>query len=287
MSTGLERIADKARKEPTLRFTSLAHHLTPERLWGALHPMPKATAPGTDGMTQPDAVDGFATWAPPLLAAVHRRGYRPPVVRRVWIPKPGKAAKRPLGVPTVIDRTLQRTTAEVLNAIDEQDVLDGSFGGRPGRGAHHALATRNATIAGQRVSGVLEADLQHVFGSLDPHGMMRCVEHRVGDPRILCRIRRWLTAGVLEEGRTYANTEGTPQGGSIRGLLSNVSWHDVLDLWFEKAIKPRLTGEADLVRDIDACVVGFERRQDAVRFQQVLHRRLSQCRLTLEPTKTR
>ena len=122
MPTGLERIAEKARQEPTLRFTSLAHHLTQEGLWKALHHISPSTAPGTDEVTQPDAVDTFATWAEPMLQAVHRHGYHPPAVRRVWIPKPGKAAKRPLGVPGVPDRALQRCTAEVLGAIYEQVV---------------------------------------------------------------------------------------------------------------------------------------------------------------------
>ena len=122
-------------------------------------------------------------------------------VRRVWIPKPGKAAKRPLAVPTVIDRALQRATAEVLNAIYEHDFLDCSFGGRSGRGAHHALATINELVAGKRVSGVFEADLENYFGSLDHQRLMTFVEHRVGDPRILTLIRWWLKVGVLEDGR--------------------------------------------------------------------------------------
>ena len=287
MPTGLERIAEKARQEPTLRFTSLAHHLTQEGLWKALHHISPSTSPGTDGVTQPDAVDTFATWAEPMLQAVHRHGYHPPAVRRVWIPKPGKAAKRPLGVPGVADRALQRCTAEVLGAIYEQDFLPCSFGGRPGRGAHHALATLNEIIAGKRVSWVLEADLKNFFGSLDHQWMMRFVEHRVGDPRILSLIRRWLKVGVLEAGQIHESTEGTPQGGSISVLLSNLYLHYVLDLWFTKAIKPKLRGEAYLVRYIDDFVVCFEHRQDAEQFQGMLSQRLSKFRLELEPTKTR
>ena len=287
MPTGLERIAEKARQEPTVRFTSLAHHLTPERLWKAVHHMSPATAPGTDGVTQPDAVNTFAAWAEPMLQAVHRHGYHPPAVRRVWIPKPGKAAKRPLGVPGVPDRALQRCTAEVLGAIYEQDFLPCSFGGRPGRGAHHALATLNEIIAGKRVSWVLEADLKNFFGSLDHQWMMRFVEHRVGDPRILSLIRRWLKVGVLEAGQVHASTEGTPQGGSISVLLSNVYLHYVLDLWFAKAIKPKLRGEAYLVRYIDDFVVCVAHRQDAEPFHRMLSQRLSKFQLELEPTKTR
>jgi len=198
----------------------------------------------------------------------------------VWIPKPGKAAKRPLGVPGVTDRALQRCTAEVLGAIYEQDFLPCSFGGRPGRGAHHALATLNEIIAGKRVSWVLEADLKNFFGSLDHQWMMRFVEHRVGDPRILSLIRRWLKVGVLEAGQIHESTEGTPQGGSISVLLSNLYLHYVLDLWFSKAIKPKLRGEAYLVRYIDDFVVCFEHRQDAEQFQGMLSQRLSKFRAT-------
>ena len=287
MSTELERIAEKARQEPTLRFTSLAHHLTPEAVWRALHHIPSTTAPGTDGIAQPEAVETFGTWIDEMVNAIHQRGYQPPAVRRVWIPKPGKAAKRPLGVPSVADRALQRATADLLSAIYEQDFLPVSFGGRPGLGAHHALATLNEIIAGKRVSWVFEADLKNFFGSLDHQWMMQFVEHRVGDPRILNLIRRWLKVGVLEDGEVQASTEGTPQGGSISVLLSNIYLHYVLDLWFEKAIKPHLDGEAYLIRYIDDFVVCFQHRRDAERFQRVLSHRLSKFHLELEPTKTR
>ncbi len=287
MPTGLERIAEKARQEPSLRFTSLAHQLTTEGLWRALHHIPSSTAPGTDGITQPQAVDTFATWAEPMLQSVHQRGYHPPAVRRVGIPKPGKTAKRPLGVPSVADRALQRGVAEVLGAIYEQDFLPCSFGGRPGRGAHQALAPLNEIIGGKRVRGVLEADLKNFFGSLDHQWRMRFVEHRVGDPRLLRLIRRWLTVGVREAGQVHESTEGTPQGGSISVLLSNVYLHSVLDLWFAKAIKPKLRGEAYLVRYIDDFVVGFAHREDAVRFHAVRSQRLGKFRLELEPDKTR
>jgi len=287
MTVGLERIAEKARREPTLQFTSLAHHLTVERLWQALQHLDPSTAPGLDGVSYHDALETFARWSPDVLAAMHRYGYRPPAVRRVWIPKPGKAAKRPLGVPTVADRVLQRSVAEVLSAIYEQDFLPVSFGGRPGLGAHQALATLHETIRCKRVNWVLEADLQDFFGSLDHTWMMQFVEHRVGDPRVLRLIERWLKAGVLEAGQVRPSLQGTPQGGAISVLLSNVYLHYVLDLWFEKAIKPRLDGEAYLIRYIDDFIVCFQYRQDAERFQAVLRQRLQKFHLELEPSKTR
>src|ERR1700748_459083 len=210
METGLERIAAKARSEPKLRFTSLADYLTRERVWANLWQIPKSSAPGVDGQTVTDAKESFGEWVEPVLRSVHHQGYRAPDIRRVYIPKPGKREKRPLGVPCVNDRALQRSTAQALSAIYEADFLPCSFGGRPERGAHHALATLNEVIAGGKVSWVLEADLKNFFGSLSHEWVLRFVEHRVGDPRMISLIRRWLKAGILEDGEVYPNEEGTP-----------------------------------------------------------------------------
>lgn len=286
MTTGLERIAAKARSENKLCFTSLAHHVTPELVKESLEHIPKTTKPGVDGITAMEARETFDIWIDEMLSAVHRQGYRPPVVKRAYIPKPGKKEKRPLGVPCVADRALQRSVSTVLSAIYEEDFLPCSFGGRPGRGAHQALATLNEILMGKRVNWVLEADLKNFFGSLDQGWLLQFVEHRVGDPRILSLIRRWVKAGVLEDGEIIPTEEGTPQGGSISVLLSNIYLHYVLDLWFEKAIKPRLQGEAYLVRYIDDFVVCFQYESDAIRFQDVLKKRLEKFALSLEPTKT-
>jgi len=244
METKLEQIAAKARCEPKLRFTSLAHHITRDRVLKSLSQIPKRSAAGVDGQTVEAAKESFEQWIGAMLQSVHRQGYRAPDIRRVYIPKPGKQEKRPLGVPTVSDRALQRSTAQVLSAIYEQDFLPCSFGGRPGLGAHNALATLNEVIAGSKTGWVLEADLKNFFGSLDHDWVLRFVEHRVGDPRLISLIRRWLKAGVVEDGEVRANEEGTPQGGSISVLLSNIYLHYVLDLWFERVVKSRLRGEA-------------------------------------------
>ena len=287
METELEQIAAKARCEPKLRFTSLAHHITRDRVLRNLCQIPYRSAPGVDGQTVTEAKETFGEWIDAMLQSIHRKGYRAPDIRRVYIPKPGKQEKRPLGVPTVSDRALQRSTAQVLSAIYEQDFLPCSFGGRPGRGAHHALATLNEVIAGSKIGWVLEADLKNFFGSLSHEWLLRFIEHRVGDPRLISLIRRWLKAGVLEDGEVHPNEEGTPQGGSISVLLSNVYLHYVLDLWFERVVKPRLRGEAYLVRYIDDFVVCCQYRSDALRLQEVLHHRLGRFSLTLEPTKTK
>jgi RNA-directed DNA polymerase len=287
MATGLERIAAKARCEPKLRFTSLAHHITRERVWKNLNQIPTHSAPGSDGQGVSEAKEDFSVWIEPMLESVHRQGYQAPPIRRVYIPKPGKQEKRPLGVPCVTDRALQRSVAEVLSAIYEQDFLPCSFGGRPGLSAHQALATLHEVIAGGKVGWVLEADLKNFFGSLDHGSLLRFVEHRVGDPRLISLIRRWLKAGILEDGELHANEEGTPQGGSISVLLSNVYLHYVLDLWVERVVKPRLTGEAYLVRYIDDFVLCFQYRADALRVQNALRKRLEKFGLELEPTKTK
>src|ERR1700681_2223464 len=263
METKLEQIAVKARREPNLRFTSLPHHITRDRVLENLSQIPKRSAAGVDGQTVEAAKESFEGWIEPMLQSIHRQGYRAPNIRRVYIPKRGKTEKRPLGVPTVADRALQRTTAEVLSAIYEQDFLPCSFRGRPKLSAHHALA------------------------SLNHDWVLRFVEHRVGDPRLISLIRRWLKAGVLEDGTVHPSEQGTPQGGSISVLLSNVYLHYVLDLWFERVVKVRLRGEARLVRYIDDFVICFQYRSDAIRVQDALRLRLGKFGLTLEPTKTK
>jgi group II intron reverse transcriptase/maturase len=287
MATKLEQIVAKARREPNLRFTSLVHHITRERVLKNLQQIPKHSAPGVDGQTVEGAKESFEEWIEPMLRSIHRQGYRAPNIRRVYIPKPGKSEKRPLGVPTVSDRALQRSTAEVLSAIYEQDFLPCSFGGRPRLSAHHALATLNEVVAGGKIGWVLEADLKNFFGSLDHDWVLRFVEHRVGDPRLINLIRRWLKAGVLEDGAVHPSDEGTPQGGSISVLLSNLYLHHALDLWFERVVKCRLRGEAHLVRYIDDFVICFQYRSDALRVQDALRLRLGKFGLTLEPTKTK
>ena len=287
MSTGLERIAAKARSEPRLRFSSLAHHITRELVWENLCHIPESSAPGIDGQTVSEAKESFGAWIDSMLQSMHRKGYRAPAIRRVYIPKPGKQEKRPLGVPCVTDRALQRSVAQVLSAIYEQDFLPCSFGGRPGVGAHHGLATLTEIIAGRKVGWLLEADLKNFFGSLDHGWLLRFVEHRVGDPRLISLIRRWLKAGILEDGEIHPNEEGTPQGGSISVVLSNLYLHYVLDLWFERVVKPRLTGEAYMVRYIDDFVLCFQYRADALRVQDALRKRLGKFGLVLEPAKTK
>lgn len=287
MATKLEEIAAKARSETKLRFTSLCHHITPERVWDSLCHIPARSSSGVDGVSVEEAKETFNQWCQPMLQSVYRKGYKAPPVRRVWIPKPGKMEKRPIGVPCIADRALQRSASEVLSAIYEQDFLPCSFGGRPGLGAHHALSTLNEIISGKKVGWVFEADLKNFFGSLDHGWLLQFIEHRVGDERLQNLIKRWLKAGVMDENELQTSEVGTPQGGSISVLLSNVYLHYALDLWFEKIVKPRMRGEVYLVRYIDDFVVCFQYRSDAKRFQSALSKRLAKFSLELEPNKTR
>ncbi len=209
--------------------------MTRERVWGNLCRIPIKSAPGSDGQTVAEAKETFEGWIEPMLGSVHRRGYRAPAIRRVYIAKPGKQEKPPLGVPRVIDRALQRSTAQVLAAIYGQDFLPCSLGGRPGLGAHHALATLNEVIAGGKASWVLEADSKNFFGSLDHAWLLRFVEHRVRDPHLTSLIRRWLKAGILEDGEIHPSEEGTPQG----GVDQRAAEHSLPALWARPVARAR------------------------------------------------
>ncbi len=287
MSPGIERIAAKAALDKELRFDCLAHHVTPELVHNHLRRIPLGTATGIDKITADEARTSFGDWVQPMLDQMHKKSYRAPPVKRVYIPKPGKTAKRPIGIPCIADRALQGAVTSVLNGIYEQDFLPCSYGGRPGRGAHQALANLKETTNLKGIAYVYEADLKNFFGSLDHQWLMKFINHRIGDPRILTLVRRWLRAGVIEDGRLYETLEGTPQGGPFSVLASNIYLHYVLDLWFERVVRPRLAGQAYLIRYIDDFVVCFQNKEDATRFEAALKSRLAKFSLSLEPSKTR
>jgi group II intron reverse transcriptase/maturase len=288
VATALDRRAAKARREPQLTCTSLGHHIPLNRLRDPLSHLEKTRAAGVDGHTVAEVTATLDWIAQEALRQIHTQGDQPPPVRRVWLPQPGQAAPRPMGIPPVVARALQPRTAQVLEAIDEPDVLNGSLGGRPGRSAQHALATLHAIIAGKTVSDGLEADLRHVFGSLHHTWAMRCGQLRVGAPRRLTRMRRWLTAGVMRPEGTVEDVEsGTPQGGSIRVLLSKVYLHDVWEVWMAQKSRKHLAGEAYWVRYLDDGVLCFHYRSDALRVRKRLAERLHPFGLERAPEKTR
>ncbi len=278
-------IAAKARSHPKEQFNNLVHHLTYELIEECLAKIPKSSAVGVDEMTVEEAQKHLSWLLPPILKQIHEGRYEAPAVRRVYIPKTdGKV--RPIGIPAVIDRAIQAAMAKILNEIYEQDFLKSSFGFRPGLSCHHALATINELLYRGKMNYVLEVDIRDFFGSLSHEWLGRFLRHRIGDKRVLKLIEAWLKAGVMEEGKWQEAKQGTPQGGSISPLLANIYLHYVVDLWFEKKIKPKYDGKANLVRYADDFCFFF-RHPSAVDTMKVLLRaRLAQFGLSIAEEKT-
>jgi len=286
VSTKLQRIAELARKAPQMAIRTLAHHIDVEFLHEAYQQTRKDGAVGVDDQTAADYAANLEGNLQLLLDRFKSGTYYAPPVRRVEIPK-ADGTKRPLGIPTFEDKVLQRAVAMVLNAVYEQDFLPCSYGFRPGRSAHQALqALWDATM---RVGGgwVIEVDIRHYFDSVD-HGHLRAIlEQRVRDGVIRRTIDKWLNAGVQQDGAVRYPDGGTPQGGVISPLLANVYLHEVLDVWFEQEVRPRLDGSASLIRYADDAVMVFARESDARRVMNVLPKRFAKYGLTLHPEKTK
>jgi RNA-directed DNA polymerase len=288
VSTQLGQIAKKAKLDRSVRFTSLAHLLTPAFLKETWRMMNRKGASGVDGETTEQFASEMEERVEEICTQLKASTYRAPPVRRVEIPKgPGKSGTRPLGIPTVADRLLQRAVARILEAVFEADFLDCSFGFRPGRNPHHALQALRLQIVTKKVSHVLEADIRSYFTRIDHQWLRRMVAHRIADPVILRLIAKWLKAGALRDGVFIAAEEGTPQGGPISPVLSNVYLHFTLDLWFERKFKPRCRGEAYLVRFADDFVGCFQFQDDAQNFQRQLRERFARFNLELAEDKTR
>src|SRR6202041_1069758 len=277
MSTKLDQIMEKAKSNPKLRFTSLAHLLTPEFLTETWKQMNRRGASGVDGETSKEFERDLDRRIQHLCERLKQGTYRAPPVRRVEIPKgPGKAGTRPLGIPTAEDRLLQRAVARILEAVFEADFLECSYGFRPGRNPHHALQALREQIVTKKVMQVFEADIRSYFTRINRQWLRKMVAHRIADPVILGLIGKWLNAGAMQDGIVIYTGEGTPQGGPISPVLSNLYLHFVLDLWFEKKIRPQCRGEANLVRFADDFVVSFQFRDDADRFQQTVRKRFAE-----------
>jgi RNA-directed DNA polymerase len=279
------RIAAKARNEPKAQFNCLMHHLTYDLVGSHLEKIPTRSAPGGDGMTVKSARENLGWLLPPLLEAIHQCRYEAPPVRRVFIPK-ATGGQRPIGVPEVIDRSVQAAMATILGAIYEQDFLNCSFGFRPKIGCHHALATIHELLSRHGMNYALEVDIRDFFGSLNHDWLRRFLQLRIGDKRVLQLIDAWLKAGVLEDGQWRAAEMGTPQGGSISPLLSNIYLHYVLDLWFERKIRRKLRRKARLVRYADDFVILFQNAEDMDEVKTLLTARLAQFGLQVAEEKT-
>jgi RNA-directed DNA polymerase len=288
MSTKLVRIAEKAKENRTLRFNNLAHLINPEFLMETWKKMNQKGASGVDGESMEEYGKDLEKRVKDLCERLRSNRYKAPPVRRVYIPKPGKSdEKRPLGIPTVEGRLLQRAVARILEAVYEQDFLDCSYGFRPGRNPHHALKKLRDTIVTKKVMYILEADIRGYFNHINHEWLRKMIAHRIADPVILRLVGKWLNAGVMENGIVMQMEKGSPQGGPISPLLSNVYLHYVLDLWFEKTYRKLCKGETCLVRFADDYVVCFQHRQDADDFHQRLKQRLERFGLELAAEKTR
>jgi group II intron reverse transcriptase/maturase len=285
MSPGLARVREVARKDKSTRLTALLHHITVESLRRSYYALKKHAAPGVDGCVWADYQQDLDARLTKLHTEVHKGTYRAQPSRRVYIPK-ADGKKRPLGIAALEDKIVQHAVSEVLTAIYEADFCGFSYGFRPNRGCHDALDALAVALE-RKISWVLDADIQGFFDSISHKWMLRFLERRIADPRILRLINKWLKAGVSEEGEWSRTTAGTPQGAVISPLLANVFLHYVLDDWVVWWRKKCATGEIIIVRYADDFVMGFQNKHDAECFQNALRERLRAFDLNLHPEKTR
>jgi group II intron reverse transcriptase/maturase len=285
--TKQRRIAEIARQRPTERLTALNHYLDIEWLTEAYHRVRRDSAPGVDGVRVSDYGQHLEEHLPSLLHRAKRGSYVAPPVKRVHLPKDGSEETRPIGMPTCEDKVLQRAVAMLLEPIYEEAFHDFSYGFRPGRSAHQALATFWQEATGLGVRWVLEVDIRKYFDSVNRSNLMGLVGQRIGDGVVLRLLSKWLHAGVMEGGQVHYPEAGTPQGGVISPLLSNIYLHEVFDQWFAEVVQGRMKGRVFAVRFADDLVIGFTHRKDAERVNRVIFQRFEKYGLKLHPEKTR
>jgi RNA-directed DNA polymerase len=286
LSQELERIRQVARKRRKERFTALFHHISIELLAEAFFELKKDAAPGVDRLTWQDYEADFERNIEDLHHRVHWGAYRALPSRRVYIPKPD-GRQRPLAVAALEDKIVQRAVVALLNAIYEEDFLGISYGFRPGRGAHDALDALCVGIGSKKVSFILDADIRSFFDEISQEWLIRFLEHRIGDRRIIRLIQKWLKAGILEDGDIAVSDRGTGQGSVISPLLANIYLHYALDLWAVRWRRRQATGDMIIVRFADDFIAGFQHESDARRFLDEMRKRLQEFALSLHPEKTR
>jgi RNA-directed DNA polymerase len=284
--SGLDRVREVARRDKDARFTALLHHVDVDRLRAAYRAIRPQAAPGVDGMTWAAYGQDLENNLQDLHRRLHAGSYRARPSRRSYIPK-ADGRLRPLGIATLEDKVLQRAVVEVLNAVYETDFLGFSYGFRPGRNPHHALDALTVGIWRKKVNWVLDADIRDFFTNIDHGWLETFLEHRIADKRVLRLVRKWLSAGVIEDGNWSQTMEGAPQGASVSPLLANVYLHYVFDLWAEWWRRRHARGDVIIVRWADDFIVGFEQQDDARRFLADLRERLVKFGLELHPDKTR
>jgi group II intron reverse transcriptase/maturase len=288
MSTDLTRIGEKARREPGLVFTSLYHHATDlDNLRDCYEALDGDKAVGVDGVTKEQYGENLEQNLQRLSDRLKRMGYRPQPRRRSYIPKPGSDKGRPLGISCFEDKIVELAVKRVLEPIYEEIFEDSSYGYRPGRSQHSCLDKLGRTIQQKRVSYVVEADIRGFFDEVSHKWMLKFLEHRIGDPRILRLISRMLKGGIMEDGLVRASEKGTPQGSILSPLLSNIYLHYVLDLWFSRRIKKQCRGEAYYFRFADDFLACFQYKGDAEHFEKWLNDRLEGFGLEVAEEKTR
>jgi RNA-directed DNA polymerase len=286
VQSALDRVRKVAKGDKKMQFTNLMHHISNiDRLRASYFAMKKTAAAGIDGETWKSYGENLEANLQDLSERLHRGGYRAKPVRRVFIAK-ADGKQRPLGVPVLEDKIVQRSTVEVMNAIYETDFLDFSYGYRPGKGQHNCLDALYMSLFG-KVNWVLDADIRGFFDNLNHEWLIKFVEHRIGDKRVIRLIQKWLKAGVMLEGQLTKTEEGVPQGGSISPLLANIYLHYVLDLWTQQRRRDKSRGNMVIVRWADDFVVGFEHKSQAEKFLTDLKERMLKFSLELHPEKTR
>ncbi len=269
-----------------MRFTALLHHVTPDMLQDSYFELKRTAVPGVDGVTWHAYGQDLEERIDDLHSRVHRGAYRAKPSKRAWIPK-ADGRQRPLGMAALEDKIVQQAVKTVLEQIYEEDFLGFSYGFRPGRGCHNALDALHVGIEHRKVNWVLDADIRGFFDNIDHEWMLKFLQHRIADRRILRLIQKWLTAGVSEDGQWTRTTVGTPQGSVISPLLANVFLHYVLDLWANRWRERHARGTIIVVRYADDFVMGFQSQADAERFLRELQARMEKFGLQLHPEKTR
>ena len=282
--SGLERVREAAKKDSKQKFTALLHHVSIDLLRDSYYRLKKQAAPGVDGVTWEEYGKDLEARLADLHGRIHRGAYRAQPSRRVWIPKTD-GRQRPLGVAALEDKVVQHAVGTVLNQIWEEDFLGFSYGFRPGRSQHDALDALWVGIVRKKVNWILDLDIRSFFDKLQHDWLVKFVEYRIADKRVVRLIQKWLKAGVMEQGQWTETQEGSPQGSVISPVLANLYLHYVLDVWVEHGGRRKRRGDVIIVRYADDAVLGFEHREEAERFLEQLRERLQKFGLEPHPDK--
>jgi len=286
VTQALDRVRQAARQRKREKFTALLHHVSVDTLRAAFYALKRKAAPGVDGVTWEDYEVDLEPRLVNLHGRVQRGAFRPQPSRRTYIPK-ADGKRRPLAIAALEDKIVQGATVMVLNCIYEDEFLGFSYGFRPGRGPHDALDALDVAINNRKVCWIVDADIQNCFGSVSQEWLVRFLEHKIGDKRIIRLIQKWLRAGILEDGTVTVDDRGTGQGSVISPLLANIYLHYCFDLWAARWRRHEATGDMIVVRYADDLVVGFEKEGDARRFLDAMRTRFETFALLLHPEKTR